>query len=231
MSWRTRIIEAGYKRNNKYKNFGSYKRKDRNISNAVDICKSGVFKGTYGFIQKNKLLKKDEKYKHFNINSTKLRLKDVRCGVIAFNPECTKVLCICNKGMYDKFGIEQWGLPKGHMEERDRVYSNCASRELYEETGVRYNILQDKFVFKRINNTIYYPIIIKEKKNLKQIDKNEILKVEWKNINDLSKEDPTTRYQNQDMKVFLHRYFHDTKKLAKKNNEEKFKMNKLRNNP
>ena len=40
-----------------------------------------------------------------------------------------------------------WGFPKGHMEERDRVYSNCASRELYEETGVRYNILQDKFCF------------------------------------------------------------------------------------
>ena len=233
MSWRTRIIEAGYKRN-KYKNFGSYKRKDRNTSNIAntrDSSKDCVFRGTYGFVQKNKALKKDDRYKHFNINSTKLRLKDIRCGVIAFNPECSKVLCICNKSMFDRFGVEQWGLPKGHMEEQDKVYSNCASRELYEETGVRYNILQEKFVFKRINNTIYYPIIIKEKKNLKQVDDNEILKVEWKDVTNLMKEDVTTKTHNQDMKVFLHRYFYDIKKLAKKNNEEKLKMNKIKNNP
>ena len=229
MSWRTRILEASHKRNS-YKNFGSYRRKDRNVSNTIDTCKSGVFRGTHGFIQKKKSCKKDRIYKNFNIKSTKLSFKDIRCGVIAFNPDCTKVLCICNKYMYDKFGIEQWGLPKGHMEQHDKVYSNCASRELYEETGVKYNILQDKFVYKRINNTIYYPIIIKEKKNLKQIDSNEILKVEWKNIEILMKEDVTTKLHNQDMKVFLFRYFHDTKKLAKINNEERFKMNKIKNN-
>ena len=109
------------------------------------------------------------------------------------------------------------------MEEKDKVYSNCASRELFEETGVRYNINQSKFVFKRINNTIYYPIILKERNNLKPLDKKEILKVEWKNVDDLIKENPMTQKHNRDMKVFLRRYFYDTQKLARKNNEESIK--------
>ena len=227
MSWRKGIIELGYKRNS-YKSFKSCKKKERRLSKQIDTYKSGVFKGTHGFVQRNKLLEKDSIYRNFNIKHSKLKPKDIRCGVIAFNPGLTKVLCVCNRCMYTKFGIEQWGLPKGHMEKLDRVYSKCASRELYEETGVKYNILQDKFVFKRINNTIYYPIIIKEDQKLNQIDKNEILKVEWKHIDELMKEDVTTRYQNQDMKVFLHRYFHDTKKLANKNNEEHLNSNKLK---
>ena len=146
-------------------------------------------------------------------------MKETRCGVIAFNEDMTKVLCVCNKPVYEKYGFEQWGLPKGHMEEKDRVYSICASRELFEETGVRYNIIQKSYVFKRVNNTIYYPIIIKETSNLKPVDNTEILKVEWKEIEELMNENVTTRYQNQDLKVFLHRYFFDTLNLAKKNNE------------
>ena len=225
MSWRVkdrRVIEPSHKHNS-YKSFGSYKKKDRRNSNLWDNCKNkGVYSGTYGFIQKNnsnKSTSNDDKFKHFNIKSQKLSLKDTRCGVIAFNEDMTKVLCVCNKSMYEKYGFEQWGLPKGHMEEKDRVYSNCASRELFEETGIRYNIIQKSYVFKRINNTIYYPIVIKETPNLKQVDNTEILKVEWKEIEELMNEDVTTRYQNQDLKVFLHRYFFDTLHLAKKNNE------------
>ena len=180
-----------------------------------------------GFMQRNKLKEKDDLFRNFNIKHSKLKFKDIRCGVIAFNTNLTKVLCICNRCMYEKFGVEQWGLPKGHMELHDKVYSKCASRELYEETGIKYNILQDKFVFKRINNTIYYPIIINETSHLKQIDNNEILKVEWKQVSDLIKEDITTKCQNQDMKVFLHRYFYDTKKLAQKNTEESIKHKQM----
>ena len=224
MSWRNKVrcvIESKHKHNS-YKNFGSYKRKERKIStNKINRINTGVYGGTYGFVQKNsKLVRKDDTYKHFNIRSTKLSRKQTRCGVIAFNERMTKVLCICNKCIHDKYGYEQWGLPKGHMEETDKVYSKCASRELFEETGVRYNILQNKFVFKRINNTIYYPIIIKETSKLEQLDKKEILKVEWKSLEELKKEDVTTKYQNQDLKVFLHRYFHDTLKLAKNNNKQ-----------
>lgn len=223
MSWRNsdrRVLEPSHKHSS-YKNFGSYKKKQNNSGLCKDYKNKGVYSGTYGFVQK-KIGKpesdfKSEKYKHFNVKSTKLSMKETRCGVIAFDEKMEKVLCICNKCIYDKYGFEQWGLPKGHMEERDKVYSNCASRELFEETGVRYNIVQNKFVFKRINNTIYYPIIIKAQQEFNQVDKNEILKVEWKSLDQLLKEDITTKHHNQDLKVFLHRYFHDTQNIAQKN--------------
>ena len=225
MSWRNKnrgVIESSHK-HNLYKHFGSYKKTDRRNTILWKNSKNkGVYSGTYGFSQKNKVTpSKNEIYKNFNVNNTKLSIKDTRCGVIAFNENMTKILCVCNKHIYDKYKFEQWGFPKGHMEEKDRVYSNCASRELFEETGVRYNILQTKFVFKRINNTIYYPIILKEMKTskLKQIDNKEILKVEWKKTNELIKKDITTKFHNQDLKVFLHRYFYDTQKIAQKNNE------------
>ena len=128
---------------------------------------------------------------------------------LKYSNRLSGIKVLCNK----------WGLPKGHMEEGDKVYSNCASRELFEETGVRYNINQIKFVFKRVNKTIYYPIILKERSNLKQLDKEEILKVEWKNVDELIKETPMTRYHNRDLKVFLHRYFYDVKKLAQRNHK------------
>ena len=226
MSWRQKdrnVIENSHKHNS-YKNFGSYKRsnlRNPNVSTAWDKnINKGVYGGTYGFSQQNrKNVSKNDAYRHFNVKSTKMTLKETRCGVIAFNEDMTKVLCVCNKIIYDKLGFELWGLPKGHMEEGDKVYSNCASRELFEETGVRYNINQIKFVFKRVNKTIYYPIILKERSNLKQLDKEEILKVEWKNVDELIKENPMTRHHNRDLKVFLHRYFYDVKKLAQRNHK------------
>jgi ADP-ribose pyrophosphatase YjhB (NUDIX family) len=223
MSWRgkdRRVIEPSHK-HNLYKNFGSYTKKyQKNHTQWGDNIDHGVYSGTHGFVQKKTLtLSKNDQYKHFNVKSTKMTLKQTRCGVIAFNEHMTKVLCVCNRTLYDKYGLEQWGLPKGHMEETDKVYSNCASREFFEETGVRYNIHQKEFVFKRINNTIYYPIIINETDDVKQVDDKEILKVEWKKLDDLMKEGVQTKHFNQDLKVFLHRYFHDVKKLAQRNNE------------
>ena len=134
MSWRNKsrcVIKAAHKHND-YKNFGSYKRsnlRNPNIPMKYDYKKnSGIYSGTYGFSENDyKKSPKNELYKHFNIKSTKLSLKETRCGVIAFNKNMTKVLCVCNKPIHDKCGFELWGLPKGHMEEKDKVYSNCAS--------------------------------------------------------------------------------------------------------
>ena len=66
MSWRKGIIELGYKRNS-YKSFKSCKKKERRLSKQIDTYKSGVFKGTHGFVQRNKLLEKDSIYRNFNI--------------------------------------------------------------------------------------------------------------------------------------------------------------------
>ena len=61
-----------------------------------------------------------------------------------------------------------WEIPGGHLESGESP-EEALLRELFEETGVRYNIVQNKFVFKRINNTIYYPIIIKDQHKFNQV--------------------------------------------------------------
>ena len=214
MSWRSRCLNNQHRE--VYKNFGTTRCK-RRLEKTYD---TGVYRGTYGFAQKHtKTRPFDKCYAHFNVRSTKMTMGQTRCGVIAFNASFTKVLCVVNKTIYDSKGIEHFGLPKGHMEyEKDRTYSICASREFFEETGVRYKLLQNKHVYKRINNTIYYPVVISENQPIKPIDETEILRAEWKSIDELLKEGVNTSYHNQDLKVFLYRYLHDSIKLAKINN-------------
>lgn len=183
---------------------------------------SDVYKGTYGFRQKKRNTKKQinetDVYKNFNVGNTKLRRSQTRCGIIAFNPECDKIICVQNKTMLDKFGQEQWGLPKGHMEQKDHNYSSCASREFKEETGIVYRLEQKKHLFKRVNNTMYYPVIIHNSVHIQPYDTKEIMAAEWKDISELKSLGIETNKQNQDLKVLLHRYINEMIVMAKKNN-------------
>lgn len=182
---------------------------------------SNVYSGTHGFRQKCPKCTPGENdpYKNFNVGSTKLRRKQIRCGIIAFNPSCENVICIQNKTMFDKYGVVQWGLPKGHMEEKDRNYSSCASREFKEETGIVHRLEQKHHLFKRVNNTMYYPIIVSDRVRIAPRDTVEIMAAEWKNITHLTTLGIETKEHNQDLKVLLHRYINEMIVMAKKNNE------------
>jgi ADP-ribose pyrophosphatase YjhB (NUDIX family) len=179
-------------------------------------------KAHMGFVKKKRNTKKQinetDVYKNFNVGNTKLRRSQTRCGIIAFNPECDKIICVQNKTMLDKFGQEQWGLPKGHMEQKDHNYSSCASREFKEETGIVYRLEQKKHLFKRVNNTMYYPVIIHNSVHIQPYDTKEIMAAEWKDISELKSLGIETNKQNQDLKVLLHRYINEMIVMAKKNN-------------
>jgi ADP-ribose pyrophosphatase YjhB (NUDIX family) len=182
---------------------------------------SDIYSGTHGFRQKCSKCtpERDDPYKNFNVGSTKLRRTQTRCGIIAFNPSCEKVICIQNKTMFDKYGVVQWGLPKGHMEEKDRNYSSCASREFKEETGIIHRLDQRCHLFKRVNNTMYYPIIVSDRVRIAPRDTVEIMAAEWKIISQLTTLGIETKEHNQDLKVLLHRYINEIIIMAKKNNE------------
>ena len=182
---------------------------------------SDVYSGTHGFRQKCSKCKSDKNdpYKNFNVGSTKLNRKQTRCGIIAFNPSCNKIICVQNKRMFDKFGLVQWGLPKGHMEQKDRNYSSCASREFKEETGIIQRLEQRKHLFKRVNNTMYYPIIVSDHVRISPKDTVEVMAAEWKKIDELATLGIETKEHNQDLKVLLHRYINEMIIMAKKNNQ------------
>ena len=96
-------------------------------------------------------------------------------------------------------GEEKWGLPKGHREGNE-TYATCAKRELFEETGILWEIRDDMFKI-RINNTYYFPIILDEKLiHLNPLDKNEIAQAAWIRIDDLENFNV-----NRETKIFIKR--------------------------
>ncbi len=56
------------------------------------------------------------------------------CGIIVYNPSTGKILIIRSKAE------QLWGIPKGHVEVNE-TEEETASRELYEETGVKAKII------------------------------------------------------------------------------------------
>lgn len=199
-----------------------------------------VYQTDFGFRSryKNLTIPSNEEYKNFNNGKNPLKSNHVRCGVIAFNKAFTKTLCVLNKYVWDERGVRLWGLPKGHLEKIEgkkqdtsntntpdtpdtpdtpkyENYIDCAEREFLEETGIKIKLKRNVHIMIRINNTMYFPIIIKDTTPIKPIDNIEIMDVEWKNLEELKKEGLKTVNQNQDLKVFLQRFQGRCKKLAK----------------
>lgn len=226
LNWRRRTPQRHETRSRFLRNKSSYasfhtKPITRHNDSSFYQLQSGVYSGTHGFRQKKSIHKpkEDDPYKNFNVRSTKLRRTQTRCGIIAFNPSCEKVICIQNKAVFDRYGIIQWGLPKGHMDEKDRNYSSCASREFKEETGITHRLEQKHHLFKRVNNTMYFPIIVSDHVRIAPIDTVEIMAAEWKNITQITTLGIETNEHNQDLKVLLHRYINEMIIMAKKNND------------
>ena len=69
----------------------------------------------------------------------------------------------------------------------------------------------NKMVYFRINNTYYYPVIMKKNICFNPIDKKEILKAGWYKISELK--DKST---NRDLKM-LEKFKNRAKTIAKKN--------------
>tara|TARA_B100000575_G_C23134334_1_gene658597 strand:- start:2651 stop:3244 length:594 start_codon:yes stop_codon:yes gene_type:complete len=99
-------------------------------------------------------------------------------GVLIFNKTKTKVLMVKNNyHPYPK--CQKWGFPKGHCE-KEELPSECAMRELYEETGLKIMVTNNNNSI-LINNSRYYIFYLKNDFNssIEAIDKNEINAVQF----------------------------------------------------
>ena len=95
-----------------------------------------------------------------------------KAGIMMFNKEFTKILLVKNNyHPYPK--CQKWGYPKGHLE-KGETSNICATRELYEETGLKINI--DSYKTVSVNNSHYYVYYADESiiNSVQPIDTNEI---------------------------------------------------------
>jgi len=103
-----------------------------------------------------------------------------KAGIMMFNKDFTKILLVKNNyHPYPK--CQKWGYPKGHLE-KDETITDCASRELYEETGLSIVISDYKTV--NVNNSCYYVYYADDSiiDNVKPIDTNEINDVQFQDL-------------------------------------------------
>ena len=124
--------------------------------------------------------KRKNTYENFKKNEN----KNVRRSGIVFiqpndNTEKTKIRVV--KGLSS--GI--WSLPKGRMMPEE-TEEKCAIREVYEETGIIINTLEDFPKCKIGKNTYYKYVCYDEEFTVFNIqDKNEVECVEWKTMEEL----------------------------------------------
>lgn len=121
--------------------------------------------------------------KLFVRHNSKVDVYPSKAGVILFNSDKNKVLCVQNNYV-KKNG--KWGFPKGHLESNETI-NQCAQRELKEETGINLVISMKDPKFK-VNNTTYFIYCVDESiiNNTKIIDTNEIRDIRFVDISQVS---------------------------------------------
>jgi len=122
------------------------------------------------------------------------------CGGIILNPTLDKVLLV--KGWTNK---SSWGFPKGKIN-KDEKESDCAKREVYEETGFDisdYLVEEDFFevVLREQKTTMFILCGVPEDTKFTPRTRKEISKIEWVPISELptsynAKDVPGTRSAN-----------------------------------
>lgn len=146
--------------------------------NLVKSCKMSEYSNMCEvFIKKFSL--NDANFNQLNHETIKRK----RFGGIIFNKDKRNIIRILIvKGKHKN----KWGFPKGALE-KNETYSQCALREIHEETGLLFkqNDLLNKI---KIDNTLYF-IIYKENLDLGSgpIDTNEISDVKWVQLQNISK--------------------------------------------
>lgn len=79
----------------------------------------------------------------------------------------------------------KWSFPKGHIESGE-TFSQCALRELYEETGINSISLTDASI-QRIDDCTYYRVKSAEQLLTKINDTTEVSDVQWLTLEEVMK--------------------------------------------
>ena len=150
---------------------------------------------------------------NFNIYKKNKKNSPIKCGALIFDEDLKHIVLVQNKYSASK-GEEKWGLPKGHRENNE-TYATCARREAEEETGLILNI-KDSMPKIKINNTYYFPMVLKTMNKLIPKDNNEILCARWFSIKNW-KDVPT----NRETQIFFRRKLQEAKQIINYLNKEK----------
>lgn len=134
-----------------------------------------------------------------------------KAGVIILNRAMDRILIIKNRGFNG--GPAKWGIPKGHLEKGEYPHE-CASRELYEETGIRITIDKKATnMINSINNTVYYIYTVNEKQViLAPVDTDEISDIKFCYINFLKSTQKTNL--NKELQKVVGKYRKKILKLS-----------------
>lgn len=100
------------------------------------------------------------------------------CGIILLNKTLESVLVIFQNESL------KWGLPKGHMEPieiKNKLYFDCARRELLEETGIMISTHKyKKYGTLLLGNKLFYILqLMRDIYPRKPLDSIEIGDVQW----------------------------------------------------
>lgn len=113
----------------------------------------------------------------------KKRKKEQRSGGIILSKNLDKIILVLNRESVLN-GDPKWGLPKGHIKFNES-YSDCAIREIEEETGLKLKINNNTYSIK-INDTLYYIFVVDEHSHIpKPMDVFEIKDSKWIYMSDL----------------------------------------------
>lgn len=113
----------------------------------------------------------------------KKRKKEQRSGGIILSKNLDKIILVLNRESVIN-GDPKWGLPKGHIKFNES-YSDCAIREIEEETGLKLKINNNTYSIK-INDTLYYIFVVDEHSHIpKPMDVFEIKDSRWIYMSDL----------------------------------------------
>ena len=143
------------------------------------------FMELYALYRYNQPCKNYKQIKKYNPpQKPNIRKKDIRCGGIIINKNLDSVIIVLNRESKLK-GEYKWGLPKGHIKHGEEL-SQCAEREIEEETGIKLNI-SEKNPRIKINDTYYYIVVMNQDIFLSPKDKREIAEVKWERIENMNR--------------------------------------------
>jgi 8-oxo-dGTP pyrophosphatase MutT (NUDIX family) len=126
---------------------------------------------------------KKNEIKHIIKNFWDYNAEIPRCGGILLNESKTKVLLV------KSYGGTRWNFPAGKINYAEE-YSDCAEREVFEETGF-HGVIKDteKMICYKKKKALYYLYLfenIPENYEFTAQTKNEISEIKWFDINSLN---------------------------------------------
>ena len=121
----------------------------------------------------------------------------IGAGGLIFDLATERILVVC--------GPIKWSLPKGHSEIGEKS-NETAMREIYEETGLTFDIDCSHYS-KKIRKYIYYYIVIRDTKDmiLNPIDTCEVSVAKWCTITELRKMS-NDRITNRQLDYFIDKW-------------------------